>query len=1656
MTTAFDLLHPTVQRKLWELKWTHLRPIQDEAIRHLLLGGGDAVISSPTASGKTEAAFLPVLSAIADSPFSSVRAMYIGPLKALINDQFGRVETLCERMEMPVCRWHGDVGDTSKQRLLDRPSGVLLITPESLEALLIRRATLFPKLFCNLGFVVVDEMHAFIGTERGAQLVSQLARVDHRVGCKPVRIGLSATLGDPSAVLRWLRPNGAPAALIQDGDGQTSLKVKVRGFWARKLKEEDEESDDDPVIHEVARGILGACHGKTNLVFANAKARIEVLADALASEATKMGLPDEIVVHHGSLSKERRHHAEERLRSKKPCTAVCSNTLEMGIDIGQIDSVVQLSAPWSVASLTQRVGRSGRRENASRILRGFFVESATDEKSSVWDRLHLDFIQGIATTALMLEKAIEPPAVGRAHLSTLIHQILAVTAETGGAAAHVLFERVVRSGAFGDVSKSDFAAVLRQMGQRDLVEQMGDGTLILGMAGQKLVDHYSFYAAFNAADELRVVHGTEEVGTVYAPPAPGEHLILAGRRWRVEQIDGGRREVVVSPAHGRSPPVFTPSRGAVSEAVQKRMRALLVGAEEPIYLDSVAVEILRAARAEAARHHAFKPPVNIADGSMRLFVFGGYRVQQTLSLVLSRAKLQFTDEDIGFDVDASSAEVAAALRAFAEQPDLLALAAYADDKLHYREFGREKFEQYAAPPVWRRAFAAEELDIAARFVAMDLAQAIAVGAWGQTSQPGAAPPSTAAPARARCVGPAPIVSRFIRGGDSDRDGIAHLAEPVWGPVELLRDLELRLGLPPLDASAAVRAHAYALRLQAGLERAPFYARSFEMDPHGTATTLLSWRDQLIEAGWRGEDLSHVSPRVASLVRAESAGPEPMPLGLADRLARVEAELRCGRAAVYERLELLEPSEVWPAGWQNVLKSLSARGTKIAARPRRQWGATGSSDLAWTQRHVGAAGSSATRCDWRGDGSLVHLTARTSWELGESVAGLIRSRGERDLLVIRLGDAAPLDAALSLQGMASQGQATSSPLRSPLQVLSLALALMFAPRDPYRALEMLTLPRGPFGPYAAGILADAIGRAPGIGGRRWQEAKEALRLPKDPANSVHVAAAQKSTQKIAAWFEGPTFDRIAGAPKEEVLSVVARVRAWALRRPHDEGGVKWAVLVRSVHELEQLVRAHPRPLLLPHEVEQLSARAIGPGMRHDVTDEQAGRPPYVSTPHAVLREHDAIIVWHAGFDPNARRPQVAWRASELRAFESAGLNFGDSKKALEIEGQAWRDAFAAARGLFAVATAKTHLSDAQPALPLWDEIVARSAATARDVSVISFNVTTLLGQGPLAEPLSPIALPDARKRWAADPWVMQRALGLVKTLYPTAIENLVVCPLRWVVESVLRVRRSRLTSVPEKTQLYGTLGHRLAEELHARGALDKPEQVAAMAERCLDELIEQEGGPLLMPGMTAERGQVREALVDAMRELSKTIADSGMRVVGVEVETSAAWGARELGGRIDLLLERSDGRGEVILDLKYGESRYREALSKGLALQIATYAETRRREKAADAPIEAAYFALKKRRTLALAGSTFQNARTIQGEPLHETWAKTDRAVAYLLDQVGQGVVHASASADAKVRFSAHHDIPPAISQRHYDAPAASACTYCSNGTLCGRSWKETR
>jgi len=652
---AFEQLHPIVQRWIYQQGWDKLRSAQEQAIEPIM-SGEDVIIAAPTASGKTEAAFLPALSKVAfdSEPGSSVDGttgssesisiLYVAPLKALINDQERRLEALCEDLELQLTPWHGDASQGAKQRLRKHPSGVLMITPESLEALLIRQMSWAKKAFANLQYVIIDEFHAFIGTERGMQLQSLLTRLEFLIGKTVPRIALSATFSDTKTVGDLLRPNAsssnsnnAPGTgkrdpgeesssggqseeaglkpfaeqaetqtgeqvamekrssakqpiVIQDTSGSyVDLKLQLRGY----LDPADENRP--PAQHLIDQDLYQLLRGENNLIFANSRKLTEHIAAELADMAREEGVPNEFFAHHGSLSKEHRHHLEQRLKEGKwPSTVCATSTLELGIDIGTVASVAQIGVPTSVSSLRQRLGRSGRRDQPA-ILRLFEAESEPTAKTPAPDLLCWRTVQTIAAVNLLLKKWYEPPNTHSYHFSTLVQQVLATTAQYGGVHARQLYQLLCRRGPFINVTPEMFGLLLRGLGAKDMLTQMSDGQLTLGAKGESLVGHYSFYSAFQTPEEYRLVSGGKTIGQlpIDHPVAVEQNIIFQGRRWKIEGIEEEAKVILLKPAGGGAPPDFGGVQGLVAHEVRQEMKRVYLDPTPPIYLDQAALENLQ-------------------------------------------------------------------------------------------------------------------------------------------------------------------------------------------------------------------------------------------------------------------------------------------------------------------------------------------------------------------------------------------------------------------------------------------------------------------------------------------------------------------------------------------------------------------------------------------------------------------------------------------------------------------------------------------------------------------------------------------------------------------------------------------------------------------------------------------------------------------------------------------------------------------------------------------------------------------------------------------------------------------------------------------------------------------------------------------------------
>ncbi len=581
---GFDRLHKGVQRWVWSQKWTELRDIQEKSIDPILNADCDVIISASTAAGKTEAAFLPAFSRMANSQSNGFGILYISPLKALINDQYRRLQSLAEILDVPITPWHGDISRSVKEKRRKDPRGILLITPESLESLLLNQSGWTTQAFHTLSHIIIDEFHAFIGTERGSQLQSLMHRLEFMLGRVIPRIALSATLGDIQKIAKYLRHNKKlPCQIIESNTAHSDLKIQLRGYI-----EKSNLTRDTPLVkEEIVSDLYNLLRGKSHLVFANSRARTEEIAAKLSDYCDKNIVPNEFFPHHGNLSKELREFLEARLQEDKlPTTAVCTMTLELGIDIGSVDSIAQITPPHSVASLRQRLGRSGRRGDAA-ILRLFIPEDEVTANSHMLDRLRLQTIQCIAMINLLLKKWYEPAPDYQYHLSTLIQQTLSVIGQYGGVQANQLWSLLCDTGPFMLVNQSLYEDILRSLGQQNLITQMQDGQITLGDKGEKVVGHYYFYTAFVTPEEYRLECNGRNLGTlpIDKPLAEGEHIIFAGKRWQMLHIDPEKKLITLKHAKGGKPPKFGGEGLSVHDIVRREMKYVFLEKTAPAYLD---------------------------------------------------------------------------------------------------------------------------------------------------------------------------------------------------------------------------------------------------------------------------------------------------------------------------------------------------------------------------------------------------------------------------------------------------------------------------------------------------------------------------------------------------------------------------------------------------------------------------------------------------------------------------------------------------------------------------------------------------------------------------------------------------------------------------------------------------------------------------------------------------------------------------------------------------------------------------------------------------------------------------------------------------------------------------------------------------------------
>lgn len=628
---AFDRYAPFVQEYIYQNHWENLRSIQVAAADAIFNTDENVLLTASTASGKTEAAFFPIITLFSEDMPSSVGCIYIGPLKALINDQFSRLNDLCAEADIPVWHWHGDVAQSHKAKLMRHPSGILQITPESLEALLLHKHAAIAKLFGDLRFVVIDEVHSLLRGDRGGQTLCLIERLSRIAGVNPRRIGLSATIGDSEGTGEFLSLGTGRKTIIPKIDAKGSKwRLSMEHFYVKDAQAAEdkqipgampvleEKTDEAPANADPGIGyIFEHTRGKKCLVFVNSREECEMVTTTLRHYCELNHEPDRFLVHHGNLSASYRETAEGIMKDDSQyMTTVTTATLELGIDIGRLERAFQIDAPWTVSSFLQRMGRTGRRELPPEM---WFVirEDEPEVRAMLPTTIPWKLLQGIALVQLYLEERwVEPPRLDRLPFSLLYHQTMSTLASCGELSPRALADRVLRLHYFHRITQEDYRVLLRHLIATDHIQQTEQGGLIVGLAGERVINSFKFYGVFQESEEYTVRSESQELGTVVSPPPVGEKLAIAGHVWQVLDVDHKRRLIYCQQVKGSVPAYFGQCPGDLHTKILTRMRRVLQEDRQYPYLMKNAVARLEQARFTAAHSGAAEKPLINLGGNM--------------------------------------------------------------------------------------------------------------------------------------------------------------------------------------------------------------------------------------------------------------------------------------------------------------------------------------------------------------------------------------------------------------------------------------------------------------------------------------------------------------------------------------------------------------------------------------------------------------------------------------------------------------------------------------------------------------------------------------------------------------------------------------------------------------------------------------------------------------------------------------------------------------------------------------------------------------------------------------------------------------------------------------------------------------------------------
>lgn len=647
--TAFNLLSEPIRKYIRDKKWESLRNIQEAAIQRIMATDHNYVLISRTASGKTEAAFLPILSKV-NFKEPGVKVLYISPLIALINDQFVRVEGLCEYLDVTVTKWHGEAAKGAKDRLLKNPEGIVLITPESLEAMFVNKPYNVKHLFSTLDYIVIDEIHSFLGSDRGTHLQSLLNRLQKINITKFSIIGLSATVSDANQYIE-----------LKNFLGDTDHTKIIRDITPKPIHTVFRYFAAS--VEELPLSLLKDIYVRTReskvLIFPNARGRVEEVAVKLKQISERVGGHKNYFSHHSSVDKEVREYVEFFAKNstlQNFCIS-CTSTLELGIDIGHVDEVVQIDATHSIASLIQRVGRSGRREGRASNL---FLY-ATDPWS---------LLQSLACWLLYQEQYIEPIAVSKKPYDVLVHQILSLVKGSSGISLSQLMEEITTNSTFSTIKTEEIEEIVNHLVSIEFLEKLGR-ELIIGIEGEEMVNSREFYSLFETPVFFKVSSNGIKIGELPLSPQIriNENIYLSAKIWSIIDVDFKTKKIEVVPAKDGKRPTFFGEAADTAYRIREKMLEIVISKEKYEFLDETGSGAIEELRKEFSVFMIIdtknERPLLTSNNNLKFYSFTSSRINRTLRFILDTLKIDtiLHDKESLFEIaDHSGSELITSLK----------------------------------------------------------------------------------------------------------------------------------------------------------------------------------------------------------------------------------------------------------------------------------------------------------------------------------------------------------------------------------------------------------------------------------------------------------------------------------------------------------------------------------------------------------------------------------------------------------------------------------------------------------------------------------------------------------------------------------------------------------------------------------------------------------------------------------------------------------------------------------------------------------------------------------------------------------------------------------------------------------------------------------